>query len=191
MTWAAWSVPVLVEAAHPDEEGGGWSPSAPAMGKPHGCVAAWLRKLGPSRTSSERTFEHCVSPSLTRTQRQSHAPIASRNSRPSTSIRSENEQACMAVLVQARTWDRPGRPYRVSHRRWEGKKPQLARKEHLYLGAVPGFGTRVPRGSHPSNARGKQEQASNDKHGQAAPPVSLTRESKLCSNIQKDIRRSV
>ena len=37
--------------------------------------------------ASERTFEHCVSPSLTRPQRQSHAPIASRHSRPSTSIR--------------------------------------------------------------------------------------------------------
>ena len=31
--------------------------------KLHSPVTAWLRKLGPSRTSSERTFEHCVSPS--------------------------------------------------------------------------------------------------------------------------------
>jgi hypothetical protein len=34
----------------PEEEGGGWSPGAPAMGEPHGSVAAWLRKLVPSRT---------------------------------------------------------------------------------------------------------------------------------------------
>ena len=89
------SVPLVLCSpnAHSQKaEGGGWSPGAPAMGTPHGSVAAWLRKLVPSRTSSERTIEHCVSPSLTRSQRQSHAPIASRNSRPSTSIQSKTSE---------------------------------------------------------------------------------------------------
>src|SRR6476660_5650065 len=34
-----------------------------ALDKPHGPIVFWLRKLGPFRTTSERTFEHCVSPS--------------------------------------------------------------------------------------------------------------------------------
>src|SRR6478752_5670196 len=42
---------------------GGWSPLLQRWMKPHIPVAAWLRKLGPSWTLSERTFEHCVSPS--------------------------------------------------------------------------------------------------------------------------------
>ena len=36
---------------------------AQAMDKLQGPIAAWLRKLSPSETLSERTFEHCVSPS--------------------------------------------------------------------------------------------------------------------------------
>ena len=43
------------------EDGGVTSASARVDTRP---VAAWLRKLGPSRTLSERTCEHCVSPSL-------------------------------------------------------------------------------------------------------------------------------
>jgi hypothetical protein len=35
---------------------------ASAMDRLHDPVVAWLRKLGPSMTSSERTFEHCVTP---------------------------------------------------------------------------------------------------------------------------------
>jgi hypothetical protein len=41
--------------------------------KPHGAAAAWLRKLGPPRTVSERTFRHCVSPSIRRIDRSSGA----------------------------------------------------------------------------------------------------------------------
>jgi hypothetical protein len=37
--------------------------SAQAMDRLQGPIAAWLRKLGPSKTLSERTYEHCVSPS--------------------------------------------------------------------------------------------------------------------------------
>ena len=36
---------------------------AQAMDKLQGPIAAWLRKLSPSETLSERTFEQCVSPS--------------------------------------------------------------------------------------------------------------------------------
>jgi hypothetical protein len=40
---------------------------ASALDRPHDPVVAWLRKLGPSMTSSERTFDHCVSPLPTAT----------------------------------------------------------------------------------------------------------------------------
>jgi hypothetical protein len=36
---------------------------AQAMDKRQGPILAWLRKLGPSETLSERTFRQCVSPS--------------------------------------------------------------------------------------------------------------------------------
>src|SRR6478735_5857867 len=35
---------------------------ASALDRPHDPVVAWLRKLGLFWTSSERTFDHCVSP---------------------------------------------------------------------------------------------------------------------------------
>jgi hypothetical protein len=49
--------------------GGGGRYAAPALDEPRGSVAAWLRKLAPSRTMSERTFKHCVSPSPAATVR--------------------------------------------------------------------------------------------------------------------------
>ena len=93
----------------------GWSPSAPALDKPHGPVVAWLRKLGPSWTSSERTYEHCVSPSPGRPQRQGHAPPQVAETPPSTSIEGKASKLggiiYMAVLVQARS-ERPISPHR-------------------------------------------------------------------------------
>ena len=50
-------------AAHGDEDRMWMVVAVSALDKPHGPVVFWLRKLGPSRTMSERTFEHCVSPS--------------------------------------------------------------------------------------------------------------------------------
>jgi hypothetical protein len=62
--------------------------------------AAWLRKLGPSETLSERTFEHCVSPS---------AP--GRRAPPGKSI------AKQSVLgwVKKGTPRENGRPHRQNH----------------------------------------------------------------------------
>src|SRR5687768_11025315 len=43
------------------------------MGETACPIAAWLRKLGPYWTLSERTFEHCVSPSRNATATTGHA----------------------------------------------------------------------------------------------------------------------
>ena len=40
--------------------GDGWVPFCSGDGQDTGLIVTWLRKLGPSETLSERTFEHCV-----------------------------------------------------------------------------------------------------------------------------------
>ena len=56
---------------------------AQAMDKLQGPIAAWLRKLSPSETLSERTFEQCVSPSPKGDRRdKAPASIANRSGRP-------------------------------------------------------------------------------------------------------------
>jgi hypothetical protein len=54
---------------------------AQAMDKLQGPILAWLRKLGPSETLSERTFRHCVSPSNKATAGIEPSSIANRRRR--------------------------------------------------------------------------------------------------------------
>src|SRR5678815_4713644 len=64
------------------------APSAQAMDKLQDPIAAWLRQLGPSKTLSERTLGHGVSPSLNATAAiGSCIPRKSQNAPPSTFLK--------------------------------------------------------------------------------------------------------
>jgi len=83
--------------------------------KPHGAAAAWLRQLGPSQTSSERTFRHGVSPSPKKSDRSSGAvhlsQVSGGSNRPT---RGEGNR------VRAHVWTNPACS-------WDGETSNLGK----------------------------------------------------------------
>src|SRR6185503_11049671 len=96
---------------------------AQATVKPHDLSLAWLRKLDPFWTSSERTFEQCVSPSPTATAATGSCTLASRR-RQSTAF-SGKERASLEGTFQGgacpRAHDGATHPWLVYKRRVKGR----------------------------------------------------------------------
>jgi len=102
---------------------------AQATVKPHDLSLAWLRKLDPFWTSSERTFEQCVSPSPTATAATGSCTLASRR-RQSTAF-SGKERASLEGTFQGgacpRAHDGATHPWLVYKRPMKGKEKEYNR----------------------------------------------------------------